>query len=531
MSKKLIYVLLFIIQLCLSKLPTKIIVVMFENRSFDNVLGYLHNGTSKASEVEGVIGKNICNPVPNYCRNAGQTNNNLDNVCARPGTVFNSPSIDPGESYPHTMTQIYGDFIPSSNYEKKDTQNEYPYNVPPNSEFIIPNMQGFILDYASVLNQSGIIPCKLSMIDPNLQNYSTIMHVLTKDQVPMMYGLAENFLVFDHWFCDVPSMTYPNRRFFQSATSGGYVTNHVPDIGENFSASNEKTIFNQLQSAKKSWKVYYPKRNVLSVSLLIDIDSLYQYHEHFVKIDEFFNDLTQGTLPDYSFVEPVFLGFPSDYHPTDSDNIGTNYSSILAGEIFLSEIYEAVKDSSLRDEIVLFIIFDEFGGTMDHIYPPQTNPPDKSGLPGEFNFTFDRLGGRVPAIMINSYIKPGSVYNDNLQHTSFLGFIRTILNISNESLTERDAYAPQINISKIFTDINIGVWPTIKPRSYDNPLAPINTVLGEYIKDLINIFHQRIENGTIRSKYDNSNKIGYEFVFAVIVICLTYLVTKWFNRL
>jgi phospholipase C len=477
---KILTLLIFTVQVVVCRLPTKVMVIMFENRSFDNILGYLHNGTAKSSQVEGIIGKNITNPFP------ALINGKEANVYAKPGTVWKSPSVDPGESYPHIMTQIYGDFIPISNYGKGDTNQDPPYNVP-TTDSMNPNMKGFVLDYASVLNQSGH--------KPNLEFSSEIMNVLTKDEVPVIHTLAENFLVFDHWFCDVPSMTYTNRRFFQSATSNGYLLNHIPDFKESPSAASRQTIFNQLESAGKTWKVYYPKEyNIFSISMLLDFNSLFSHREHFVDISELFNDLQQGSLPDYSFIEPAFLGYPSDYHPTDSDNIGSNHSSILAGEVYLSKVYESVRSSPERDNVLLLITFDEAGGTMDHVPPPKTNPPNTSPSANEFNFTFDRLGVRVPTIMVNSYVKPGTVYNGNLQHTSFLGFVRRILNMSTMPLTERDAMAPEINISEIFTDNIIAAWPDAVARPYSNPTNEILSDIKNDFKKIVDTFASVIAN-------------------------------------
>ena len=40
-----------------------IVVVLFENRSFDNVLGRLY-GPDDGKTFEGVVGKNLSNPIP-----------------------------------------------------------------------------------------------------------------------------------------------------------------------------------------------------------------------------------------------------------------------------------------------------------------------------------------------------------------------------------------------------------------------------------------------------------------------------------
>src|SRR6476646_10006212 len=42
-----------------------IVVVLFENRSLDNVLGHLY-GPGDGKDFDGVIGKNLSNPIPSW---------------------------------------------------------------------------------------------------------------------------------------------------------------------------------------------------------------------------------------------------------------------------------------------------------------------------------------------------------------------------------------------------------------------------------------------------------------------------------
>ena len=47
----------------------------------------------------------------------------------------------------------------------------------------------------------------------------------TPEQLPVLNGIARDFGVFDHWFCEVPSQTFMNRSFWTAATSSGLVVN------------------------------------------------------------------------------------------------------------------------------------------------------------------------------------------------------------------------------------------------------------------------------------------------------------------
>src|SRR6516225_6029727 len=49
----------------------KIVVVLFENRSLDNVLGYLY-GPEDGKNFDGVIGKNLSNPIPEWAEHGAE---------------------------------------------------------------------------------------------------------------------------------------------------------------------------------------------------------------------------------------------------------------------------------------------------------------------------------------------------------------------------------------------------------------------------------------------------------------------------
>src|SRR5580692_10895609 len=90
-----------------------VVVIMFENRSFDNLLGRLYEPCEVAS-FEGVAGRNLTNPVPDWAAGAVPgTAPRLVPYGTAPG--MNTPSPDPGEEYPHVNTQLFGLIDPPSN--------------------------------------------------------------------------------------------------------------------------------------------------------------------------------------------------------------------------------------------------------------------------------------------------------------------------------------------------------------------------------------------------------------------------------
>ena len=79
-----------------------VVVVLFENRSLDNVLGRLY-GPGDGKTFDGVIGKDLSNPIPEWAEHGA------DRKVVPYGitTDMDSPNPDPGEEYFHTNTQLY----------------------------------------------------------------------------------------------------------------------------------------------------------------------------------------------------------------------------------------------------------------------------------------------------------------------------------------------------------------------------------------------------------------------------------------
>ena len=84
------------------------------------------------------------------------------------------------------------------------------------------------------------------------------------------------------------------------------------------------------------------------------------------------------------------------------------------GERLIANTYNAIRtNQELWETTALLIVYDEHGGIYDHVVPPAcesdgyTAPANKTGT-GE-PFKFDRLGVRVPAILVSPYVPRGTV--------------------------------------------------------------------------------------------------------------------------
>ena len=126
------------------------------------------------------------------------------------------------------------------------------------------------------------------------------------------------------------------------------------------------------------------------------------------------------------------------------------------GEKFIWDVYNAVKNSPQKDETLLLITHDEHGGCFDHVAPLSAVPPEK-GMKGDLEFSFDRLGIRVPMVMISSFIEKNTIINDVHDHTSFIKTMSEKWGF--EGLTNRDKNAN--SFASVFSDKKRDSYPEI----------------------------------------------------------------------
>ena len=426
------------------------VVLMLENRSFDNMLGWLMHSDRGSQKVNGVAGKELSNLIPTYANPP----KGVKFVPVGKELKMTNPNPDPGEEYPRVNTQLYGHILPKAN--RFTPFNAKPYNLPPNKK--LPKaapMSGFVEDY---INNFSAIRGRM----PTYAEYSVVMNCFTEESVPVLSTLAKEYAVFDAWFSSVPSHTLCNRSFMHAATSHGYVINSP---FYHWLLQDAPTIFNRIsdkQDPHITWRVYYDKLDVVSLTGLQN-PALWRYSaSNFRYMEDFISDAKNGTLPSYSFIDPRLFIDHNDQHPPLGEKM-LETSSVLAGELLIAQVYNAVRTGAKWDNTLLIITFDEHGGCYDHVPPPAAIPPDPKAPKCQMDFRFDRLGVRVPTVMISPYIKKGTVISDVHDHTSILKMISDRWNL--EPLTERDkqanGFSKVLNLKSPRTD-----HPKITPRPY-----------------------------------------------------------------
>lgn len=446
-----------------------LVVVMGENRSFDNLLGWLYTPDTlpDGATFDGLAFGEYSNTAPD---------GTVVPVHVYDGPtdqIMRAPDPDPGEEYPHVNTQLFGIVDPPDNASVEVGDMAAPYNAPSPGQK--PKMDGFLRDY--IINYERLKKGK----QPTIVEAKHIMGSFAPEMMPVLSTLAKNFTVFDAWHCGVPSQTFCNRSFFHASTSHGFVTNsHNGGHKKWLDAPASPTIFNRLEDAGISWRIYFDQLQLVSLTGVLHAPALEKYWrtERFATMEQFYTDVQNGTLPAYAFVEPRLVYNHNDFHPpvgklkeseVDGEEvIDSAVSDVRAGELLIHQIYDAIRTSATSTgsnamNTMLLITFDEHGGTYDHVPPPAATPPDVDAPAGEMGFTFDRLGLRVPAIAVSAYTKAGTVIHDEMHHAAVIATLSRLHGL--KPLTRRDEGA-----GTLFNVINAGearhpsTWPQTTPQ-------------------------------------------------------------------
>jgi phospholipase C len=334
-----------------------IVVLMMENRSFDHMLGCLQADDPR---INGLTGKES---------NPDTTN---EPAPVQPLAEFQSQlDPDPDHHFPAVNKQLF-----------------FGTPGPPGE----PSMQGFVQSYFDQRK--------------DVNHSRKIMYYFTKEKLPVLTTLARSFAVFNGWFAAIPGPTICNRAFAHYGTSFGQVSMNLFYVKEPY-----KSIYERMLAAGRTAKIYYFDQASSTMEI---VNLLQNQPKIFGTYDQFLEDCKSGELPDYCFIEPNYSdhqgddggeALASDQHP-DHD--------VQAGEVFIASVYNGIRENAdLWKSTALLVVYDEHGGIFDHVPPPKCLPDGftasaqdtGTGVP----FAFDRLGVRVPAILVSPWIPKATV--------------------------------------------------------------------------------------------------------------------------
>jgi phospholipase C len=391
-----------------------VIVIMQENRSFDHYLGrlvaqgYYKPGDFTVVGDGGIDASNTTDAGDDGGDDAGPTTP-IDSGLGAPGSGFSHS--DELDGPPPGWSNRDGDggiVVPHSD-------DEYCYGVDH-------SWGGQHNDYDNGLNDNFVVQ--------NNPDGERAFFYEDDTVIPFYYQLASTFSVGDRYFCSVLSSTWPNRYFLMAATSFG--------IGDNSFCTLDTTthtvpqIFTLLEAGGHSWMDYTDGPHMVEFFPNFGLNSNTLPHYGDVECD-MLGAITNGTLPDVSFMMGDEVTQDSDEGPADLPGIGGQVVETILRTLFASPSW---KDTAV------FITYDENGGLADHVPPaPACEPDGYAPHDGSNNpltpGTFNQTGFRVPFIVISPYARAHFASHTVHDHTSITRFIEARFGLP--ALTGRDA--------------------------------------------------------------------------------------------
>jgi phospholipase C len=423
-----------------------VVYYMLENRSFDHVVGWLHENDEDQIHVIGPKGpyKGASTKYYNYDDSKkGRPEVHLSKY--KDGKLSTEWSLemfsyDPYHDMSDTLRQLF--------YENRDGYDQGA----------TPDMGGFIWSNNN---------------DQVMQTYSPV-------QLPVINGLAGEYAVSDEWFSCMPGATDANRSFAVTGSAQQQLNNFMSPPQYYFwpEEPHRPSIWKILwANGKTSWRIYNSTvwlKKVFTYQLFlegqiptVDTDVSTGGETYIAPIDTFYEDAKNGTLPAFSYIEPVWVasGTTTSYHPGPD---------LIPGEEQLNKIYNAIRNGPAWKETLFVLSFDEHGGIFDHVPPPYAkNPWPNDAVDG---FRYDLMGPRVPGIVVSPWIAPKTVFRSETKvaydPTSILATLLSWFGIprSRWFLGERVNHAPTfeavLSLDKARTDS-----PAFKPP-YDKSYPP-----------------------------------------------------------
>ena len=314
----------------------------------------------------------------------------------------------------------------------------------------------------------------------------------TEASLPFYHGLARTFPVADRWFCSCLGPTFPNRRFLIAGTAHGLIDDLPWDMVDYPEAG---TIFDALSSHDISWVNYHSVHPVAGRAPATAGHSTgWSRCGRLAQVGHWLPGVVNAVRGNKSFTADLYpLGFAAPSGTCGSTQRSSptpppgrcprcrswtrtsalyseeNPQDIAQGEAFSAAVVNAVMRGPGWPGTLVIWFYDEHGGYYDHVPPPEAVPPDdiegrnwQLGLPSWLRaaasripwvrvqlarlanaddgpHAYDRLGFRVPAVIVSPYARPGFVDSTVYDHTSVLRLIEEKWNLP--PLTRRDAAA------------------------------------------------------------------------------------------
>jgi phospholipase C len=238
-------------------------------------------------------------------------------------------------------------------------------------------------------------------------------------ELPNYWEYARRYVLCDAFFSSLAGPSEPNHLYTVAAKSGGLVNNPPPNVARQEGVYTFPTMAELLQQSHVSWKYYDERRNPHKHTLWNPMPGFRQFQKspelmsHLVSLSQLYDDAKSGNLPQVCWIVPT--PEDSEHPPADS----------ARGMRHVTDIVNAIMQSSAWKDTAIIITWDDYGGFYDHVPPPNVD---------EYGY-----GPRVPGLVISPYARPGFICHTQFDFTSPLKLIEERFGL--KPLTARDGNA------------------------------------------------------------------------------------------
>lgn len=287
---------------------------------------------------------------------------------------------------------------------------------------------------------------------------TTTMFHLTREDIPFHYQLADAFTICDAYHCSGMTPTDPNRYYMWTGWVGNDGNGGGPVIDNAEAGYSWSTFPEKLEAAGVSWKIYQDMGTGLNPSTGWG-DDKNPFIGNFGDTSLLFFKQYQNAQPGSPLFEKARTGtqvnVSGNYFDILKQDVQNNtlpqVSYIVAPEAFsehgnwppnygawyVDQVLQALTSNpEVWSKTVLLLMYDENDGLFDHVPPPYASSTPGTGLstvstaneffagsgvnqPGPYG-----LGPRVPMVCISPWSKGGYVCSEVFDHTSIIRFIQ-----------------------------------------------------------------------------------------------------------
>jgi phospholipase C len=376
---------------------THVIVIMQENRSFDEYFGTYPN-------ANGI--------PPGTCVPYNPSNPNLGCV-----TPFEDPH-DGGAGGPH---------------DAKDAQVDIDDGITQ------AKMDGFV--YSEITAICGKKSSQCSKIPAKAPPTYVVMGYHTAAEIPNYWAYASHFVLQDSLFEGIRGWSGVSHNDIVSEWSALCSNSKLASTcvtNNNNTAPKAKTLypwvtlFQLMDVNGVSWKYYLgqglepdceddemtcaPEPQTAGVASIWNPAPYFAWvqsqgpaylQQHNPPLDQFLQDVANGTLPQVSWIVPT-----QQYseHPIAGSDAGMDYVTSLVNAVMQSQYWQ---------NTAIFIAWDDWGGFYDHVVPPNV----------DYNSTTTPVQGfgiRVPGLLISAYAQAGYIDHSVLSFDNYATFIENL---------------------------------------------------------------------------------------------------------